>query len=271
MQLSISKAWLEAKALFAQDGRLFAIVALALIGVPTMISGLIAPATTVSAKEGPAAIDLLMLVFALLALVGQLAIVRLALKPSVTVGGAIGHAARRTPVYFVTALIIGAGIAVLLIPLLVAARTSGVALERNMTNMTPTMGLMVLAVLAVAIFVGVRMLMGTPVASAEQAGPVAIIKRSWALTRGRWWKLFGFLAMLVVGAGVVLVALSAVVGSVVAIALGPIEPMSASALVVGIVQGLFNAAFTALLAVMLARIYVQLSGRDTVEAATGTD
>ena len=115
-------------------------------------------------------------------------------------------------------------------------------------------------------FFGVRLMMGTPVASAEQAGPVEIIKRSWVLTRGVWWKLFVFLLMLLIAAIIVLMAVGLVVGSVVAIALGPIEAMTPSALAVGALQGLFNAAFTAVFAVMLARIYVQLSGRDTVEA-----
>jgi len=78
--------------------------------------------------------------------------------------------------------------------------------------------------------------------------------------------LFGFLVMLMIGAIIVLVAAGAVVGSVATLAFGPIDSMSLSALVVGAVQGLFNAAFTTVFAVMLARIYVQLSGRDTVEA-----
>ncbi|MGH6729423.1 MAG: hypothetical protein ACREBK_04665, partial [Sphingomicrobium sp.] len=90
-------------------------------------------------------------------------------------------------------------------------------------------------------------------------------------TDGVWWKLFGFLVIFLIGALIVLLAIGAVAGSLVAIAFGPIEPMTVSALLVGVFQGLFNAAFTALFAVMLARIYVQLSGKETVEApAKGT-
>lgn len=267
MSLSISKAWEESRGLLASDGRLFSIVALALIGVPTMISGLIEPETaTATTREGPGLIDVVVLIFALIALVGQLSLVRLALKPSVTVGGAIAHGARRMPVYFVTALIIGLGLLVLIIPIVAVGMASGVEIDRTMSNFTSTMWLMLLVVCAIMVFVGVRLMMGTPVATAEQAGPVEIIKRSWALTHGVWWKLFGFMVMLLVGAIIVLIAVGAIVGSIVTVALGPIEPMSTSALVVGAVQGLFNAAFTTVFAVMLARIYVQLSGKDTVEA-----
>jgi hypothetical protein len=43
--------------------------------------------------------------------------------------------------------------------------------------------------------------------------------------------------------------------------IGPVAPLSASALVVAIVLALLNAGLTVFLAVMLARIYVQLAGR----------
>lgn len=267
MSLSISKAWDETRALFASDGRLFSIVALALVGVPTMISGLIDPeSATGAATRGPGLIDVLVLLFALVALVGQLSLVRLALKPSVTVGAAIAHGARRMPVYLVTAILIGLGLLVLFIPLGVMAVSSGIEIDRTMSNFTNTMWMMVLILCVIVIFFGVRLMMGTPVASAEQAGPVEIIKRSWVLTQGVWWKLFVFLLMLMIAAIIVLMAVGFVVGSVVTIAFGPIEAMTPSALAVGLLQGLFNAAFTAVFAVMLARIYVQLSGRDTVEA-----
>ena len=41
--LSISKAWDESKAILAHDGRLIASVALALVALPTAITGLIDP------------------------------------------------------------------------------------------------------------------------------------------------------------------------------------------------------------------------------------
>ena len=42
----------------------------------------------------------------LIAIAGQLALIRLALSPSITVGGAIGHGIHRLPIYFLAALII---------------------------------------------------------------------------------------------------------------------------------------------------------------------
>jgi hypothetical protein len=47
---------------------------------------------------------------------------------------------------------------------------------------------------------------------------------------------------------------------VVALLLGPPQPMSAAALLIGLIQALVSAGVTTLFAVMLARIYLQLSG-----------
>lgn len=272
MSLSISTAWDETKDVLGGDGKLFVSVALALIGIPSMITTLIAPQGMTIENRGPLWVDLLLFAFMLLTLVGQLALIRLALKPSITVGGAIAHGARRMPVYLVTAILYAAALIALFIPLVIVAVISGVRIEEPAAAaMTPAFALGLLVFIVIALFFAVRMLMGSPVASAEQAGPVAIIKRSWVLTHGVWWKLFGFLVIFLVGALIVVVAIGAVAGSLATIAFGAIEPMTPGALMVGLFQGLFNAAFTALFAVMLARIYVQLSGKKSVEApAKGT-
>ena len=52
----------------------------------------------------------------------------------------------------------------------------------------------------------------------------------------------------------------------VAVALfGPADPMSVSALIIAICVSAINAAATLLLAVMLARIYLQVAGRESIE------
>lgn len=264
--LSISRAWDEAKHLLAEDGRLFGSVALALVGLPSMITGLISPQGVKIQDSGPLWIDILAFVFMLVTLAGQLALVRLALKPSITVGGAIQHGFQRMPVYLGAALLLALALLLLVIPIAFIADSAGIPLARGAENMTGSAALVILLIIALVFFFGVRMLMGTPVASAEHGGPLHIIKRSWNLTGGSWLKLFGFLLMIIIGAAVVLLVIGFATGAIVSLALGPIEPMSLSALVVAIFQGLFNAAFTALFSAMLARIYVQLSGHGTVEA-----
>jgi hypothetical protein len=267
--LSISRAWDETKTIVARDGKLFVSVALALVALPAAVSGLLSPKGMNDASS-PLWVDLIILIGSLVALAGQLALIRLALGPSVTVGGAIGHGVRRMPIYLLSAILILIGLIILAIPFGAALAALGVPIEERSVPMTPAVVLTVILYLAVVFIFGVRMLMSAPAASAEPIGPVAIIKRSWELTRGHWWQLFGFVLILFVGAIVVLVAVNAAVGVVVGLFLGPIEPMSASALLVALVNALVNTAVTVLFAVMLARIYVQLSGRGEAQASVPT-
>ena len=103
--LSISGAWEETKALLARDGRLFASVALALIVLPAAVMGVVDPRVS-QGDAAPGWFNLLIFVVSLISLAGQLALIRLAFGPSVTVGGAIGHGLRRLPAYFLALLVL---------------------------------------------------------------------------------------------------------------------------------------------------------------------
>jgi hypothetical protein len=263
--LSISQAWDQTKAILARDGRLIASVALALVALPTAVTGLIDPKGMSGAS--PTWMDVLVLLASLLALAGQLALIRLALGPSTTVGAAIAHGLRRMPVYLLSAILIVVGLLILAIPFAVVASLSGVPLEGATIPMTPTTVLLLLLFFALVFFMAVRMLMTGPVASAEHAGPIAIISRSWTLTAGHWGRLLGFLLMFFVGAIVTLLAIGALAGVIAEVLLGPIEAMSPSALLVALVGAAANSAITALFAVMLARIYAQLTGGGAAQAS----
>jgi hypothetical protein len=195
-----------------------------------------------------------------IALAGQLALIRLAIGPSITVGGAIAHGLKRMPIYFVTVLILVAAVFLLAIPTVLVLGALGVPLNTKPIPLSAPVVGAALLLTAVLLFFGVRLLMSSPVASAEDAGPIRILTRSWRLTQGQFWPLFGFLLIFVVGALVLLIAVGAAAGSVVALLLGPPQPMSAAALLIGLIQALVSAGVTTLFAVMLARIYLQLSG-----------
>jgi hypothetical protein len=257
--LSISKAWDDTKRIVAHDGRLIASVALALVALPTAVTSLIDPKGA-AGVSGPRWMLVVMLVASLAALAGQLALVRLALGPSITVGSAIAHGLKRMPIYLLSAILIVVVLMALAIPFGLALAALGVPVDAKTMPMTPGVTFVLLLFIALVVFIAVRMLMTAPVASAEDIGPVAIIQRSWSLTAGHWWRLLGFLLSFFIGAVVALLAVSAVSGAVAALLFGPIEPMSASALLVALVEALANAAITGLFAVMLARIYAQLAG-----------
>ena len=261
--LSISAAWEESRAILSRDGGLLMTVALALIALPSLVSGLLNPAG-LGASNAPW-LDLVAFVASIIALAGQLALIRLAIGPSITVGAAIVHGLRRVPIYFLAVLILVLAIFLLAIPSVLVLIALGVPLDAKTIPMSMPVVVMTLLLMAITIYFGVRLLMSSPVASAEDVGPIAILARSWRLTAGHWWPLFGFLLIFIVGALVLLIAIGAAVGSVVALLLGKPEPMSAAALVIGLVQALVSAGVTTIFAVMLARIYLQLSGSEGVQ------
>jgi len=51
--------------------------------------------------------------------------------------------------------------------------------------------------LPVFVWILVRWSMAVPALLAERRGPVQAIQRSWELTRGHWWRLFGILLVVV--------------------------------------------------------------------------
>jgi hypothetical protein len=204
----------------------------------------------------------------LIALAGQLALMTLVIGPSITVGGAIAHGTRRLPVYIAAVLILVLALLVLLLGIGLVLAALGVHVERQVTpQMSPVSAVAGLLFLAIFMFLFVRMVMSAPIASAETVGPIAILQRSWRLTQGHWWALFGFLLIFFIGAGIVVLAIGSAAGVVLGFTLGKIQPMSAAALVLALIDALVSAAVTTLLAVMLARIYLQLAGRGEVRAS----
>jgi hypothetical protein len=265
-RLSISRAWDETRTILARDGQLYVSVALALVAFPALISGLINPKGTVDTSPAQLWVSVLTLVASLIVLAGQLALIRLALRPSITVGAAIAHGMRRLPIYFLAALVVVASLFLVAVPFAAALAALGVPVQAERIPATPPVVIALLLYLAIAVFVGVRMSVSAATASAEPIGPIAVLKRSWQLSAGHFWQLFGFLVMFFIGAMAVLIGIGSAVAVLVGLFIGPIEPMSVSALILALVHAVLNAVLTAVLAVMMARIYVQLAERGESES-----
>jgi hypothetical protein len=128
--------------------------------------------------------------------------------------------------------------------------------------MPPAVAFSMLLLMVGFVAIAVRLILASPVASSEGPGPAGILKRSWALTRGRWLKLFGFLLLFVIALLIALAAVQAVIGSMVALVSGKIEPLSVGALLLSLSTQTVGAIITTLLMIMLARIYAQLVGAE---------
>ena len=259
-KLSISQAWDETRAILARDGKLIAAVALALFVLPGIVLNLAVPQVPVGQIRQPGAWMLIALAVLLITLVGQLAVARLALGPHIAVGEAIAQGTRRLPSY-VGAFLMWS------VPLLAVG--SVLYSMSNPQNPNPSVpaALGLLAVTALGIFVSVRLILLSAVAAAESGGPIAILQRTWSLTRGNWWRLFAFVVMLLIAALAAIWAVGAVVGVLAKIAFGDLGPLSVGGLIVVIVGQLLSAAISVVLVVMIARLYAQRTGAVAAQAS----
>jgi hypothetical protein len=149
-QLSISAAWEETRAILARDGSLMMTVALALVALPTAINNLVNPGGINNASSAWW-IDLVAFASSVIALAGQLSLVRLATGPSITVGAAITHGLRRMPIYFVAVLMLVGALFIIAIPVALALGAMGVPL--NARPLPLSIPLIIAALLMLALLV----------------------------------------------------------------------------------------------------------------------
>jgi hypothetical protein len=260
-KLSITTAWNQASEILRRDfGALFA-VALALIALPNVLVQALGPGRAAAgAVPGPGPWMLLMPVVILLGIAGSIAIASLALGRERVVGSAIAHGFRRFLPMLGASLILFVPLAIVLAALVLLVGLDPQALMRPTPATVGKLLLVFLLLFLVAIYFGVRLMMMTPVAAAETVGPIGIIKRSWELTRGHFWKLLGFILLVGVAAVVIAMVVSIILGLLIAVVAGPPEPGSLGSLLFLLLSGLINAAASVVFGTIVARIYVQLAG-----------
>lgn len=263
--LSISRAWSEAAAFLGREGRLVLPIALLLIFIPGAASALLIPPEQEALSIGQSLSGLLLaLVTIITALIAGIAISYLALKPGASVGEALQAGGRRFLPLFGASLVIAIPILVILFilimlvaPLLLVAGQP-ITPTALMSALAPVFVVVALALLAL----WAKLLLMTPVAAAEPAGPVTIIRRSWTLTRGHYWKLFGSFLLVLLVSSLLVSGLTLALGSLLFFTSGPPVFGSTSYTVLALLQAFLQTLVATVTIVFVARIYAQLSGRD---------
>ena len=242
-RLSISRAWDETKARVAADGRLLTIVALALLFLPQVIAGTIAPPPTLSEVAAPRWAWIVSVIAGFIGIIGQLAIVRLSTVRASQVGEAVSAAAARMLPALGALILFGFAMAILLFLLAFLLVAIGI-IDLPQANASPeSLGGGVLILGLVLLLISVRFILMVPVAALEDGGPIRILKRSWQLTGGRYWRLLGFVLLISVGALFLLAATQMLGGILGKLLFGDLEPFSAGALVTALIGAAVQAAF----------------------------
>ncbi|WP_140420592.1 glycerophosphoryl diester phosphodiesterase membrane domain-containing protein [Novosphingobium sp. B 225] len=258
MPLDTSKAWSEATAMVSANKDVMAAIAGVFFFLPALALALFFPQ-----PEPPAGAQLremmtmlegyyrqtapYMLVATLVQVLGQLAVLTLAARVGrATVGDAIRAAAGGLLPYLgAQALLLLAGAAVFGVIVLLAPLSSALAL------------LLGLAAAAAVVWISVRLVMVPVVIAIEgMRSPLAVLRRSWDLTRGSAGRILLFLVVLGLAVTVIAVVASAGIGILLAL-IGGVE---AARIGGAAVSAAIGAGFAVYVALSLAAIHRQLAG-----------
>lgn len=257
--LSITAAWNETSAFVRREAGILLPIALALLALPAAVLQVVAPDAPPGQQPEAGAWMWLIIPMATLGALGSLTISILAIGRETVVRSAFALAFRRIlPLLGAFLLLL-----VALMPLGLAALLFFIAGPLGVA-----LGIFLLALGAV--FIWVRVMPLSAVAAAEPIGPLAILKRSWSLTEGHFWRLLGFVLLMIVLLVVLGIAVTAIGGLLVVLIAGAPEPGNVSYVLLILLGAIVNSILSLVFTVMIARIYVQLSAAPASAPISGT-
>jgi hypothetical protein len=270
VKFSYSQVWEDAVALIRANAPLLGALAGAFFLLPNLLREyfLPFPTPTAPAEVMPMIGAYLtanfhwLLLASLVEMVGALAIFVLVLSPGgISVAAAIGRAARLLPFYFLAMLLWSLTMTAAALP----GFLIGGLLVRPPAPPSALALLVFLLLLAVplAYLFGRTVLLGPVVAAEGQRNPLAALRRSFALTRGRGWAVVAMVGLVFLAGFVLTQALVYALGSVLILAAG----QDLGRLLVLIVAGMLSAALMAVLAMLYAALYRRLEAGGSAPAA----
>lgn len=268
-RLSVTEAWNETVAFVKAEARLLFPLAFMAVALPAAVLRAIVPLT--SPGDLPPAGPWLIwaAVTMILALIGNLAISYLAIRPGVSVKEALTRAAARAPVLLLAALLVsGAAVAfIMLAAILIGMLFAGAAMSSGGTptpeQLAPLTLALVVVVIPVLVYFAARLMMMTPAAVGERGGPFSLISRSWALTRGHALKLVALILILLGVSFVLQIAVQSLFGIAFAITAGRPEPGSVGAIATLLALAALNTLVAVYAGSLIAKVYTQLSSSGT--------
>ena len=259
MTISMSAIWDESAALIRRESHLLVPVALATVGIGSMISGLTQPETPAAGLGATGVLGFL--VGNILVMLGTLALSALALMPGMSVGESIRLALARLPKMLGIAAMFVNALIVMMIPVAIILAMSGAAISPNMTaeDLPGVAILCALVIVAALIYVSARLITMSAAIVDRNPPIIEAIRSSFASTSGIVAKIVGVLLLFFI---VTLVA-SGAVASISGILFGMLgkavgAPLLGTGLTV-LVTGMVSALLSIVSSVFAAMLYRKLS------------
>lgn len=283
MSFDMNRTWSHSVALVRANFQLLAVIAGVFVLLPTLLTYFAFPdllrfsdPATAPNLDSEKAWSVIagffgvMIVLVLFQLAGQAAMIALLGGRRPTVGEAIGRGLKALPT------IIGM---ILLIFLLMVLATVAVALVIALLGVVLVLiagkaAATVIAVLTYGVVIlgglyfWARLCMILPVIVLDAVhGPLAVLKRSWSLTRAVAWRIAGFFVLLGIAYLIVSLVIYLALGALGLITLG--TPSGGAVLGFSIASGVIGAAVTMLIAAILVSMHRQLAGGTQAEFEFG--
>jgi hypothetical protein len=250
-------------------------VAILTVFVPVSVQSSITGATASLSPGDPGLIgyQLVSLLMSLVLLYGGLAIAALATDAAIGAGPALGLAARRFPLALLVAIVLFAGLLVLLTPFLALVDLRQVAMMGGQftaaSNINPAVALGLALygfVVALALlWVGARLAVTNPTIVAEGRG-LSALPRAWRLTRGHGFKIIGVAILYGVTYFVATRATAWALGSLLRLLTGDDGALSIATVMTGVITGAVATAFVVLAGAFIAKLYLALGGAASARA-----
>jgi membrane-anchored glycerophosphoryl diester phosphodiesterase (GDPDase) len=255
----MSAVWDESAALIRRESHLLVPLALATVGIGSVISGMTQPETP---AQGLGAIGVIgFIVGNVFTLIGTLAMMALALMPGMSVAESLRVALARTPKMLAIAILFILAIIILMIPVGFIVALSGVSITATMAP-EDLPGVVVLAALmigALLLYVSARLLTLSAVVVDRNPPMIDAIRSSFSSTGGIAAKIIGVLILFLV----VTIVVSGAVAAISGILFGMIgKAVSAPLLGKGmtvLVTGMVSALLTIVSSIFAAMLYRKLS------------
>ena len=270
MKLDMGEAWNTATAMVGANRDVLLILAGVFFFLPYLALTLLIPETAQTAQPGAdpeAVMEALSAVYAdnwwafllvtVMAGIGMLALyVLLTDKARPTVGEALKRGAIGLIPYLLSQLLF------ILVVALVVGVPLGIAAVSEVPALIAIFGILGLVV---AIYLAVKFSLAAAVIGIEgMLNPVQVLLRSWRLTKGNSFRIFGFFALLFIALGIVALLVTLIMGVIFAAMGGQIELIGNA-----VIGSLVNAVFAVIVYAVIAAVHRQLAG-PSAEAISDT-